>query len=123
VRTIFRHEFHIPKEEKIYILTYALRHLCHTRIGGSVDLHQVLKMFSMRFSARLDTFHYEPPHPFKDAWNICAGFCGLERRQVTYGHVIWRKVSYTLLIGMQELSQVEQELNVWRMSFWKVVHK
>jgi hypothetical protein len=36
-------------------------------IAERVHLKQVAKMSSMRFSARLDTSHHGPPHPFKDA--------------------------------------------------------
>jgi hypothetical protein len=45
-------------------------------------------MSSMRFSARLDTSHHGPPHPFKDADVVANSLTGIHSEMVKCHFII-----------------------------------
>jgi hypothetical protein len=96
VQTNFGHEFHIPKQEKMFISACVWKHLiCELSlkeyiISAQNVLHEI--------SARCDTSHHGPPNPCKDAGVVADSLTGIHNAMVSASSLSAGAV-YTRVVG------------------------
>jgi hypothetical protein len=77
-------------------------------------------MFSARFSARLDTSHHGPLHPFKDAEVVADSLTGIQNAMVKFLFLINRSCIHKGILGVLTGKNPEDS-NVAKMEVMQLV--
>jgi hypothetical protein len=81
-------------------------------MDARILLQKMLKMYSMRVNARLDTFHHGPTQPFEDAWVVADSLAGIHNAMVKCRFIVNRSCVHT---GFYVSPQVKiLRIQIWR---------